>query len=188
LLTTIIVRARSANPQALPAGVEVRALRDHGDERGVFREIYRSSWSAQAPALQWNLVRSQGNVLRGVHAHLRHVDYITMAAGEMILGLHDARAASPTAGQSVLLRLEADDPHLVVTPPGVCHGFYFPAPATHIYGVSEQWDGSDEHGCAWNDPALRLPWPCEAPTLSERDRTAGSYASLCDTLRAHGVE
>jgi dTDP-4-dehydrorhamnose 3,5-epimerase len=173
--------------QALPAGVEVHALRDHRDDRGTFREIYRQAWSSQDPPAQWNLVHSEANVLRGVHAHVRHVDYITVAMGEMLLGLHDPRRSSPTFGCSMLLRLTAADPHLVVVPPGVCHGFYFPEPSLHVYGVSTTWDGSDEFGCAWDEPALGLAWPCGAPVLSERDRRAGSYAELCATLQEFGV-
>jgi dTDP-4-dehydrorhamnose 3,5-epimerase len=187
VLNHIILRACAAEPSSLPAGVEIHAIRDHEDERGSFRELYRDSWSAQSSSVQWNMVRSRANVLRGVHAHVRHVDYLTMAVGEMILGLHDPRRGSPTCGRSVLLRLEACDPHLVVIPPGVCHGFYFPDEGTHIYGVSHAWDGTDEFGCAWDETALGLAWPCEAPILSPRDRTAGSYAVLLQTLQAHGV-
>lgn len=187
MLTSTIIRAGSIEPQALPAGVEIHAIREHLDERGGFREIWRQSWSDQPPAVQWNLVRSEPNVLRGVHAHIRHVDFITMAAGEMILGLHDPRRASPSFGRSLLLRLEARDPQLVVVPPGVCHGFYFPEASMHIYGVTKAWDGSDEFGCAWDEPALNLAWPCAAPILSERDRTAGSYGALCATLAEHGA-
>jgi dTDP-4-dehydrorhamnose 3,5-epimerase len=171
----------------LPSGVEIHAIREHLDERGAFREIWRQSWSAQPAAVQWNMVRSQPNVLRGVHAHVQHVDFLTVAAGEMILGLHDPRRAAPSCGRSLLLRLEASDPHLVVIPPGVCHGFYFPTASTHIYGVSRAWDGADEFGCAWDDPALNLAWPCAGPILSERDRTAGSYAELVETLAEHGA-
>jgi dTDP-4-dehydrorhamnose 3,5-epimerase len=171
----------------LPSGVEIHAIREHLDERGAFREIWRQSWSDQPAAVQWNMVRSQPNVLRGVHAHVQHVDFLTVAAGEMILGLHDPRRAAPSCGRSLLLRLEASDPHLVVIPPGVCHGFYFPTASTHIYGVSRAWDGADEFGCAWDDPALNLAWPCAGPILSERDRTAGSYAELVETLAEHGA-
>ena len=43
------------------------------------------------PATQWNMVRSRPNVLRGVHAHRQHIDYLTMVSGIMILGLQDLR-------------------------------------------------------------------------------------------------
>jgi dTDP-4-dehydrorhamnose 3,5-epimerase len=187
VLKTAIVRAGQAEAADLPTGVEVHAIKEHADDRGAFREIFRQSWTAMAPPVQWNMVRSKAGVLRGVHAHVRHADYITMAMGQMLLGLHDPRPASPSFGRSILLRLEAGDPHLVAIPTGVCHGFYFPEPSMHVYGVSEGWDGSDEFGCAWNDPALGLAWPCETPLLSRRDRTAGPFAELCGELRRHGA-
>ncbi len=63
-------------------------------------------------------------------------------------------------------------------PPGVAHGFYAPEPSCHVYSVTEYFDGSDEYGCAWNDPALGLDWPCDAPLLSDRDRDAGCFADM----------
>jgi dTDP-4-dehydrorhamnose 3,5-epimerase len=124
------------------------------------------------------MVRSHANVFRGVHVHRKHVDYLTIAMGEMVLGLHDLRPASPTYRASSLLRLQADDPHLVVIPVGVAHGFYFPAPALTIYSVTHAFDGTDEFGCQWDDPALGLDWPCRQPILSPRDRAAGSYTGM----------
>jgi dTDP-4-dehydrorhamnose 3,5-epimerase len=187
VLKTAIARAGTVERAALPAGVEVRPLRDHPDGRGSLREVYRQSWSAEAAAVQWNLLRSDANVLRGVRAHALHVDHVTVVAGELVVGLHDARSLSPSFGRSALLRLEAGDPHLVVIPPGVCHGFYAPQGATHLIGLSVEWDGADEVGCAWDDPALNLAWPCEAPVLCDKDRRAGDYAALCAELARRGV-
>ena len=60
--------------------------------------------------MQWNLVSSAPNTLRGVHVHLAHWDYLHVAVGAMLLGLNDMRPWSPTHGQSALLRLAADPP------------------------------------------------------------------------------
>jgi dTDP-4-dehydrorhamnose 3,5-epimerase len=189
LVSTPLATARvaAAGGLPIPQGLQVLELAEHVDERGVFREIFRDDWAASPRPVQWNMVRSRPNVLRGFHAHIRHADYLTMASGEMVLGLHDLRPGSASFGLSAMLRLEADDPHLVAIPAGVGHGFYFPREAVHVYGVSEAFDGSDEFGCGWNDPALHLPWPCAAPMLSERDRTAGSYAALAETIRGQVV-
>jgi len=164
-------------------GLKVAELNDHADERGAFRELFRESWALSEPPAQWNMVRSQPNVLRGVHAHHLHVDYLTVASGVMILGLHDLRRHSPTCGLSAMLRLEGEDPHLVVVPAGVAHGFYFPVASLHIYGVSAEFDGGDHFGCRWDDPALNLRWPCAAPILSHRDRTAGSREALAAAVQ-----
>ena len=116
--------------------------------------------------------------LRGVHLHRKHVDYLLMAAGEMVLILHDTRSGSSARGITTLLKLEAADPHLAVVPVGVAHGFYFAAPACHLYAVTHAFDGTDELGCHWQDASLGIQGLCDNPTLSARDAAAGSYAQM----------
>ncbi len=49
-----------------------------------------------------------------------------------------------------------------------------------LYQVDAYFTGEDEHGVAWDDPELAIPWPIVQPILSERDRT---NPSLADALR-----
>ena len=44
---------------------------------------------------QWAATLSQANVLRGVHVHHRHHDYLVLLRGDSV-GLYDARPKSPT--------------------------------------------------------------------------------------------
>ena len=57
-------------------------------------------------------------------------------------------------------------------PPGVAHGFQALTEATLLYMVTEPYDGTDEHGFGFDDPALGLSWPLANPLVSDRDRTA----------------
>ena len=82
----------------LPAGVEARRLQPHADDRGVFTELFRESWGVGVAPAQWNVVRSGQNVLRGVHVHWRHADYLTVVSGRATIGLHDLRDDSDTSG------------------------------------------------------------------------------------------
>lgn len=168
----------------LPAGVSHVTLWPHVDERGAFTEVFRSSWELEVAPAQWNVVSSAANVLRGVHAHWRHTDYLLVAAGRATIGLHDLRDGSPTAGLGAAVELVADAPAALVIPPGVAHGFYFHQPSIHVYGVSHEWDPADELGCRWDDPELDIEWPCTAPLLSERDRTLGPLSDLQTAARA----
>lgn len=168
---------------ALPLGVELRPLQTHSDDRGLFTELFREDWGIEPRPVQWNMVRSAANVMRGVHVHLHHADFLTMASGELILGLSDLRPRSPTFGLAQLMKLNAEDLHAVLIPVGVAHGFYFERPACHLYGVSTTFDGTDELGCRWNDPELGFDWPGAAPLLSERDRVSGSLADLQNRVR-----
>src|SRR5438034_2304054 len=147
-------------------------------KRGVFTELYRSSWEPGVEPVQWNAVRSEANVLRGVHVHRRHTDYLTVVSGSATIGLHDLRPGSPTEGVGMTVRLKPGEPAALVIPVGVAHGFYFHEPSIHVYAVSHEFDPADELGCRWDDPALEIDWPCSDPVLSERDRNLGSLSEL----------
>jgi dTDP-4-dehydrorhamnose 3,5-epimerase len=117
----------------LPSGVELRLLEPHPDERGVFTELFRDSWGLPVEPVQWNAVRSEANVLRGVHVHWRHADYLTVVLGRATIGLHDLREGSPTDGFGTAVELDARAPAAISIPPGVAHGFYFHEPSLHVY-------------------------------------------------------
>ena len=167
----------------LPDGVSLMDLTPHTDDRGVFTELYRVSWDPGVSPVQWNAVRSQANVLRGVHAHYRHTDYLTVVAGRATIGLHDLRADSPTDGHGALVELDASTPKALVIPVGVAHGFYFHEPSIHVYAVSHEFDPADELGCRWDEPGLEIDWPCRAPVLSPRDEGLGSLTELRSAWR-----
>ena len=60
--------------------------------------------------MQWNAVWSEAGVLRGVHVHIRHDDYLTVPVGRASVGLRDLRRGSPTEGLSALVELSARAP------------------------------------------------------------------------------
>ena len=78
---------------------------------------------------------------------------------------------------------------MVVIPSGVAHGFLALGPLELLYLVTNEYDGSDELGFAWDDPAAAVPWPHVSdtpdgrPILSDRDRSNPSLAELVVRLR-----
>jgi dTDP-4-dehydrorhamnose 3,5-epimerase len=167
----------------LPLGVLHQPLAPQADERGVFTELFRDSWSLEVEPTQWNAVSSVANVLRGVHAHWRHADYLTVVAGRATIGLYDLREGSSSEGCAATVELRADRPACLVVPPGVAHGFYFHEPSLHVYAVDHEWDAADELGCRWDEPGLGIDWPCEQPLLSPRDEALGSLSELRAAVR-----
>jgi dTDP-4-dehydrorhamnose 3,5-epimerase len=166
----------------LPHGLLVRDLEPHRDDRGSFTELHRLEWDTEIAPVQWNAVRSSPGVLRGVHVHVRHDDYLTVFAGRATIGLRDLRPDSPTSGLATTVELDGEHPQAITIPHGVAHGFYFRVASVHIYAVSEYWDPEDELGCRWDDPALEIAWGPEAPHLSPRDATLPPFRELLDTL------
>ena len=169
---------------ALPDGVTVRSLLPNIDSRGNLVEIYREEWSDGWRVQQFNAVASGPGVLRGVHVHATHFDYIVVLSGRMLLGLHDLRPTSPTLRLSSMTELTGEVPTGVVIPTGVGHGLYFPEQSTVLYGLARHWDGSDELHCRWDAKELGLAWPTRAPILSERDAAAGGYDKWCADFAA----
>ena len=167
----------------LPAGVHLKPLEPHVDDRGSFTELHRGEWGVGVDPVQWNAVRTEAGILRGVHVHPRHDDYLIVFGGHATVGLRDMRTDSPTAGLAACLDLRGDAPAGLTIPHGVAHGFYFHQSSLHIYAVSHYWDVSDELGCRWDDDELDIPWPQTEALVSPRDAALPSLASLQGQLR-----
>lgn len=70
---------------------------------------------------------------------------------------------------------------------GVAHGFLALEPLALLYFVTEEYDGTDEHGFAWNDPHANLEWPIDDPIVSDRDRSNPSLMDAVAAARQRGV-
>jgi dTDP-4-dehydrorhamnose 3,5-epimerase len=177
------VTAEAIPTTGLPIGVELFALEMHRDSRGCLTEVFREEWDTGVSPVQWNVVSSEAGVLRGVHVHPRHDDYLIVVQGESSAGLRDLRRGSPTEGMAAVVPVSGDELTAIKIPHGVAHGFYFHVPSVHVYAVTSYWDRADELGCHWADPELAIPWPTSsAPSLSETDTTAQSLQELLNEL------
>ena len=128
------------------------------------------------------MVNSDENVLRGVHVHRNHTDYLIHIRGSALLALRDLRKGSPTEGLVSLLAATESRLEVLLIPPGVAHGFYFREPSTQILAVTAYWNPEDEVGCHYADPALKIPWPGKAPILSGRDRSLPLLSDILDQI------
>lgn len=153
----------------LPEGVKLSTLKMNIDDRGTFTELLRESWIEHPKFIQWNAVNSEQGILRGVHVHLKHYDYLTVMRGRILFALKDLRPDSPTENLSAMVEISAEKHQSLFIPPGVAHGFYMLEPSLHIYAVSEYWDMEDELGCHFADKSLEFNWPNANPRISERD-------------------
>ena len=179
----------SRPPSSLP-GVRYGAIVRHADQRGSFRELWRAGDFPDEPFVQANLSSSAAGVLRGLHYHRRQLDYWVVASGRALVALVDVRPVASEAADRAPVEtheLAADD--WVVIPAGVAHGFLALEALELLYLVTNEFDGSDELGFAWDDPAVGVPWPVidatpdGRPILSDRDRSNPSLAELVASLR-----
>jgi dTDP-4-dehydrorhamnose 3,5-epimerase len=176
-------------PSALP-GVRYGAIARHADPRGSFRELWRAGDDPEHHFVQANLSSSAPGVLRGLHLHRRQDDRWIVADGRAFVALVDIRPLLDGTGASPLVEtreLGADE--WVVIPTGVAHGFLALVPLQLIYFVTNEYDGTDELGFAWDDPAVAVPWPTlpgtsdGRPVLSARDLVNPPLAELLVRLR-----
>lgn len=169
----------------LPEGVSVRRLTMNRDRRGALTEAFRAEWGTGVEPVQWNVVCSAANVLRGMHVHFLHFDYYVLVEGIAIVAMHDMRAPAATRGPATTMTLSADEMAAIVVPPGVLHGFYSPSGSIFLVGLTACWDPLDEHGCRWDDPMLGIAWPSGIdPILSPRDAALPALAATTHELAA----
>jgi dTDP-4-dehydrorhamnose 3,5-epimerase len=140
--------------------------------------------------LQANLSTSAAGVLRGLHYHRRQLDYWVVVAGRALVALVDVRPLlEGTADRPLVETQELSADEWVVIPAGVAHGFLAVEPLELLYLVTNEFDGSDELGFAWDDPAVGVPWPVVKgtpdgrPILSDRDQSNPPLADLVQRLR-----
>ncbi len=187
------------------AGVRYGAIARHADARGAFRELWRDSTFPPVPPadagrrpgaaprfVQANLSSSAAGVLRGLHVHRRQLDHWTVMSGRAFVALVDVRPALDGSGPPVVETRELAADEWVTIPAGVAHGFLALEPLELIYLVTNEYDGSDELGFAWDDADAAVPWPAVTaasgggrigPVLSERDRANPSLSELVASLR-----
>ena len=182
------------------AGVRYGRLNRLADRRGSFAELWRASTFGKmgledagltnARFVQANLSTSAQGVLRGLHYHRRQLDYWTVVGGRALVALVDVRpVVADRARHAIVETRELGDGETVTIPTGVAHGFLALEPLSLLYLVTNEYDGSDELGFAWDDPAVGVPWPVVPgtpdgrPTLSDRDRSNPTLLELVERLR-----
>jgi dTDP-4-dehydrorhamnose 3,5-epimerase len=165
-------------------GVAWGQLTSHADERGAFRELWRASRLGEERFAQANLSTSRPGVLRGLHYHRRQLDRWTIVNGRAFVALVDVRPVlADLSAEPVSEARELGPDEWVVIPAGVAHGFYAIEATDLLYFVTNEYDGTDELGFAWDDPDVAVPWPNREPILSPRDRTNPTLRDLVRSLR-----
>ena len=155
------------------AGVERIHLESHADAGGVSTQVFHREWQLGIHPVQWNAVHSEANVLRGVHVHVVHGDYLLLLKGQTLLGLRDLRPGSPTEGNTAVLELKAEQLEAVCIPPGVAHGFYFTRRSLQWARLRVGRSGARDSMAVEARPAVsprcRAATPRRAPAGSCRD-------------------
>jgi dTDP-4-dehydrorhamnose 3,5-epimerase len=161
---------------ALP-GVVVITPRVHRDPRGFFLETWRQDQYEAAgipgPFVQDNHSRSVRGTLRGLHWQDPRPQgkLVRAVEGEIYDVAVDIRPESPTFGRWIGVYLSAENFQQCYVPPGFAHGFCVVSEWAQVqYKCTDFYAPEHERGLLWNDPAIGIDWPVDAPVLSGRDQ------------------
>lgn len=165
----------------------------HRDARGFFLETWHAGKYEEggitAHFVQDNHSKSRRGTLRGFHAQSRRpqAKLIRVLRGEIFDVAVDIRVGSPSFARHVGVVLTAESFRQLWVPPGFAHGFLVLSEEAEIeYKCTDFYDPGGEIGFAWDDPVVAVPWPIDAPLLSERDRSAPTLAAIEHLLPRFG--
>jgi dTDP-4-dehydrorhamnose 3,5-epimerase len=144
------------------AGVKVKRLVRHSDDRGFFQEILRDDEWLLKRFGQASLAKTYPGVIKAFHYHERQDDLWFFPTGNAQVVLYDLREDSPTRGQTQVVCMGEDNPLLLLIPQGVAHGYRTlgEKPAVIIYFTTESYDPAnpDEKRLPYDDPLIGFDW------------------------------
>ncbi|PXX59753.1 dTDP-4-dehydrorhamnose 3,5-epimerase [Nocardia tenerifensis] len=140
----------------------------HGDERGVFAEMFKASEFEKAVGrpldlLQINTSTSAAGVLRGIHYTEDppgQAKYVTCTSGAFVDVVVDLRPGSPTFGTWDSVVLDDVDRRWVFLSEGLGHAVLSLADASTVtYLCSLEYTPELDHEVDALDPDIGIAWP-----------------------------
>ena len=156
------------------------------DDRGYFFESFNQKAFEELIGQNVHFVQdnqsfSQYGVIRGIHfqkgAHAQ-AKLVRVLEGEVLDVAVDLREGSPTYGQHVAVRLNAENNRQLFVPRGFGHGFsVLSERAVFAYKCDNYYHKESEGGLLWNDPTIQIAWPTidVEVNLSEKDQELTSW-------------
>lgn len=160
----------------------------YADNRGCFLQVFQKEDYAKLgipPFVQDNISRSKQHVLRGLHYQLSQPQgkLVWVTRGAVWDVAVDIRRQSKTFGQWFGTTLSDENRMQLYIPPGFAHGFcVLSEEADFYYKCTDFYAPASEHGIAWNDQQIAIPWPVKEPILSGKDQ---QYPFLHEITHEH---
>lgn len=150
------------------------------DPRGFFartwceRELRARGLDARIAQCSISFNKRKGT-LRGMHYQVppaAETKIVRCTQGAMYDVIIDLRPDSPTFTRHFAAVLMPDDGKMLYVPAGFAHGFQTLEDDTGVaYQISDFYSPEQARGIRWDDPLFGIPWPEDARTIAERDRS-----------------
>lgn len=160
------------------SGSYVIGLEPYTDERGWFARTYcKNEFAAIGHDAEWvqlnHSYTKQSGAIRGMHYQLppfSEIKLVRCIAGAVFDVIIDLRAGSPTFLQGFGTEISAANKNMMYIPAGFAHGFQtLSDDAELIYHHSQFYKPDVEGGISYDDPKVKIEWPLDLTTISERD-------------------
>lgn len=164
-------------------------LKPQMDSRGFFMRTFDAElFDKIGINNQWvqeNQSRSiQKGIIRGLHLQLppfTEAKLVRCIKGSVIDVFVDLRAGSYTFGQWGKIEISEKNKKLVYIPRGFAHGYCTLTTESEVlYKVDNFYSKAHEVGIIWNDKDIKINWPTEKPTLSEKDLKNITFKDFVD--------
>lgn len=141
-------------------GVVVTELQTRPDDRGFFREIFRTKETGMEDIAQLSATMSYPGVIKAFHYHHKQDDLWYCAKGMVQAVLFDQRKNSRTNGITQVVAMGEHRPVSLFIPHGVVHGYKVLGnePAWVVYATSHVYDPADELRLAHDDAKIGFDW------------------------------
>jgi len=172
-------------------GVLVLKPKVFKDDRGFFFESFNKKEFESITRindvcfLQDNHSRSSKGVLRGLHFQTKfsQAKLVRVSRGEIYDVVVDIRKNSKTFGLAFGIALSESNNFQLWIPEGFAHGFQVISEyADVLYKTTNYWMSHHEKVLLWNDPQLKIKWPIDNPSLSEKDKKGELLSELREIL------
>ena len=148
------------------------------DFRGSFLETFtvhnycfEDSEGHKIRFLEDDISISSQNVLRGLHGDTKTWKLVQCLSGKLFYAVVDMRKASTSFKKVETFILDGQAFRQLLIPAGCVNGhLVLSQEAILSYKQSEIYSGAgNQLSVRWTDPLFSIPWPVDAPILSERD-------------------
>ncbi len=146
--------------ELLPGCLLVR-LKDVRNDRGGLRELWTEGEAWARDTRHVYLTTTNPGAIKAWYRHKRQADRVSAVSGSVRFVLYDTRGPEAPAGP-VTVELRAEEPFLLVVPPGVWHGFQGlgaePCSLLHLNSATYDWLSTDEERLAVDTPEIPYAW------------------------------
>ena len=154
-------------------GLKIIQGKNHYDNRGYLREIFRNNFSYNKKFIFWIMSESKKDVIRGLHIQkkLPQGKLVSVLKGRVYDVALDLRKKSKTFGKYFSIILSEKNSKSLFIPAGFAHGFCsLDNNNLVLYGCTNYRSKKNEVGILWNDDVLKINWPVNKPSISIKDK------------------